>query len=56
VIFNFLAMLYMVAPLVIIPLWAYHVGNWWLLVGIPVFCGETVACDQAELLICSNTD
>src|SRR5438128_10927388 len=36
VIFNFLAMLYMVAPLVIIPLWAYHVGNWWLLVGIPV--------------------
>lgn len=35
-IFNFLAMLYVVAPLVIIPLWAYTVGDWWLLVGIAV--------------------
>jgi len=29
-------MLYIVAPLIIIPLWAYHMGNWWLLAGIAV--------------------
>ncbi len=34
VVFTFLAMLYMTGPLVIIPLWAYHVGDWWLLFGI----------------------
>lgn len=35
-VFNILVMLYVIGPLVIIPLWAYHEGNWWLLIGIAV--------------------
>jgi hypothetical protein len=35
-IFNILAALYQIAPLLIIPFWAYHESNWWLLIGIPV--------------------
>ena len=43
-IFTILAMLYQVAPLLIIPLWAYHVGNWWLLAGIAAsFVGSAEA-------------
>jgi len=29
-------MLYMVAPIIIVPLWARHVANWWFLVGIAI--------------------
>jgi hypothetical protein len=36
VIFNILAFLYLVAPLLIIPLWAYRESNWWLLIGIAI--------------------
>ncbi|HEY2857004.1 MAG TPA: hypothetical protein VGJ21_01145 [Terracidiphilus sp.] len=35
-IFNIVAALYLVVPLLIVPFWAYHESNWWLLVGIPV--------------------
>ncbi len=28
--------IYSVAPLLLIPLWAWHEGNWWLLLGIVV--------------------
>ena len=34
--FNFLVSLYLIAPLLIIPVWAYHERNWWLLIGIVV--------------------
>ena len=34
--FNGLCMLYMIAPLVLVPFWAYHESNWWLLIGIVV--------------------
>ena len=34
--FNFLVMLYILAPLLIIPFWAYHEHHWWLLIGIVV--------------------
>jgi hypothetical protein len=34
VMFTFFALLYQVAPVVVVPLWAYHVGTWWLLFGI----------------------
>ena len=34
--FHILVMLYLVAPTIFIPLWAYHEGNWWLLLGIPI--------------------
>ena len=33
-IFYILVMLYSVAPIFVIPLWAYHESNWWLLLGI----------------------
>ena len=36
--FGVYVMLYLVAPIVIIPIWAYHEGNWWLLFGIIVAC------------------
>ena len=35
-VFNILVMLYIVAPFLIIPFWAYHESNWWLLIGIVV--------------------
>jgi hypothetical protein len=35
-IFTILWLLYVAAPPIIIPLWAYHVGNWWFLIGIAV--------------------
>lgn len=35
-IFNILVLLYKVAPIVFIPLWAWHERNWWLLIGIVV--------------------
>ncbi len=35
-IFNLLALLYQIGPLVLVPLWAYYESNWWLLVGIAV--------------------
>jgi hypothetical protein len=35
-IFNCLVVLYLVAPLVMVPLWAYHEGNWWLLPGVVI--------------------
>jgi hypothetical protein len=36
VFFNVLVMLYTIAPLLIIPFWAYHEQHWWLLIGIVV--------------------
>jgi len=35
-VFNMLVMLYTIAPLLIIPFWAYHEHHWWLLIGIVV--------------------
>src|SRR5437016_3732548 len=35
-IFNCLVLLYLIAPSIIIPLWAYHEGNWWLLAGVVI--------------------
>ena len=34
--FNICAAFYLVVPLLTLPFWAYHEGNWWLLFGIPV--------------------
>lgn len=49
--FNILAMLYMAAPLIIIPLWAYHVGNWWLLVGIAVsYAASFSAANRSKII------
>jgi hypothetical protein len=35
-IFNFFVLLYTVAPLILVPIWAYHERNAWLLIGILV--------------------
>ena len=35
-IFNIFVLLYMFAPLILVPIWAYHERNAWLLIGIPV--------------------
>ena len=35
-IFNTFVLLYMFAPLILVPIWAYHERNAWLLIGIPV--------------------
>jgi hypothetical protein len=42
-IFNVLAMLYLLGPAVLVPLWPYHEGNWWLLIGIIVSWVATAA-------------
>jgi len=36
IIFNIFGACYQLAPLLTLPFWAYHEGNWWLLFGIPV--------------------
>jgi hypothetical protein len=33
-VFDILVLLYVVAPFILVPLWAYHEHNWWLLIGI----------------------
>lgn len=36
VLFTICLLLYLVAPVLVIPVWAYHERNWWLLLGIVV--------------------
>jgi hypothetical protein len=36
VFFTICLLLYLVAPVLVIPVWAYHERNWWLLLGIVV--------------------
>lgn len=43
VIFNALVVAYMVGPLFLVPLWAYHAGNWWLLLGVLTSYAATFA-------------
>src|SRR5437667_11720035 len=35
-IFNLLSLLYRAGPVIFVPLWAYHVRNWGVLIGIAV--------------------
>lgn len=50
-IFNLLSLLYIAGPLIFISLWAYHVGNWWLLIGIPVSYLATASAGQHSPMI-----
>lgn len=34
--FNIFVMLYMVAPFILIPIWAYIEHNWWLMIGVAI--------------------
>jgi len=52
-IFNLLSLLYIAGPLIFIPLWAYRVGNWWLLIGIPVsYLATASAARYSPLIFC----
>jgi hypothetical protein len=44
--FYVFTLLYMAAPAVLIPLWAYHMGDWWLLIGIGVSYMATFSAGQ----------
>ena len=49
---TLLTMLYKIAPLLLVPLWAYHKGNWWLLTGIAVsFAGSVLAGQYSRLVL-----
>jgi len=50
-IFNLLSLLYMAGPLIFVPLWAYHVRNWWVLTGIAVSYLATASAGQYSRLI-----
>lgn len=50
-IFNLLSLLYMAGPLILIPLWAYYVGNWWLLIGMPVSYLATASAGRYSPMI-----
>jgi hypothetical protein len=50
--FKVNVLLYTVAPVVLIPCWAYYEDNWWLLFGIPVsYMGSLSAAFRAKLVI-----
>jgi hypothetical protein len=50
-IFNIFVLLYTVAPLILIPIWAYHERNAWLLLGIPVSYIATFSATAHSKLI-----
>ena len=55
-VFNSFVMAYMAAPLVVVPLWAYHVGDWWVLMGIlfsawGTYSGIAKSCGTPKPLI-----
>ena len=47
VFFTICFLLYLVAPILLIPLWAYHERNWWLLFGIII--ASLIAPQLAQL-------
>jgi hypothetical protein len=50
-IFSLFVLLYMIGPLILIPLWAYHERNAWLLIGIPVsYLGTFSATSDSKLI------
>ena len=50
-VFNVLFLAYSVGPMILVPLWAYHLGNWWLLIGIPVSYFGTASAGQSSGVI-----
>ncbi|HEY6873828.1 MAG TPA: hypothetical protein VI298_13980 [Geobacteraceae bacterium] len=50
-IFNVLVVLYMIAPLIIVPLWAHHENNWWLLIGIIISWASSVATSSSVRVV-----
>src|SRR6266403_1432797 len=49
--FNLLFLLYTVGPIILIPLWAYHVRNWFLLIGVAISYLATVSAGQYSRIV-----
>jgi len=49
--FYTLVSLYMFAPLLLVPVWAYHENNWWLLLGILVSYAGSISAGRESKLI-----
>jgi len=49
--FYALVSLYMFAPLFLVPAWAYHESNWWLLFGILVSCAGSISAGRESKII-----
>src|SRR5947209_7551116 len=48
--FNLFCLAYQLGPLILIPIWTYFEGNWWLLAGIPVsYLGSRSAAWKSKL-------
>jgi len=55
-VFNVMAMLYLIAPLLLVPVWAYHERNWWLLFGIGASWAATaVTANLASVISAGKT-
>jgi hypothetical protein len=55
-IFNVMAMLYLIAPALLVPLWAYHERSWWLLFGIGTSWAATaVTANLASVIFGGKT-
>jgi hypothetical protein len=50
-IFNLLALLYMVAPLLFVSGWALYERDWWLLIGVPVSYAGTYSAARRSKII-----
>jgi hypothetical protein len=51
-IFNIFVFLYMLSPLILVPIWAYHERNAWLLAGIPVsYIASYSAAANSKLIV-----
>jgi hypothetical protein len=51
VMFHFLVLLYTVAPLFVVPAWAFYERDWWLLLGIPVSYAATYSATRGAKII-----
>ena len=49
--FNILTMLYIAAPLIVVPLRAYYVGDWWVLAGVAAsYVGTSSARQYSQMI------
>lgn len=50
-IFNLLVLLYTVAPLLVVSMWAFYEHNWWFLLGIPISYAATYSATRGSKII-----
>jgi len=49
--FNLFTLLYIAGPLIVIPIWSYHAGNWFFLIGIVFSYVASQSAAQADLIV-----